>query len=370
MHGSSTVLIAVGISLLAGASFAQTSVSAKPMPAGCSYTSVVNEAIDKVSRMYAGFDDKVTDQTRSRYQQVLKTVTTNAQQAQTLNDCGKVLKMYTSFFHDSHVFPMWNKSGAKLITANEAYKNATNLVTFRQLNPDYIYVKLANFNERDVNELDSLLRTNAALIARTPALILDLRGNAGGNTSTSEEMIKLIYTNPIIYPAQYERSSAERIEAAEKELKAYKDTISNAFFYQRAKKLVQDLKAKPGGIVRYGDDLTRTADVAPTANPQRIALLIDKGTGSSAEYFIYEGSQSKKVTTFGTNSYGVMDYAGDQNKPLCDGTFNLAVPWSRNGWTRQFRIDNVGFAPNVRIPSTEKDWIGFVQRYYQTKATK
>lgn len=341
------------------------------MPAGCPCSTVLSEAIDKVTRMYAGFDDKVTGRTRSQYNEVLKTVTADAQKAQTLDDCGKVLKTYTGFFKDSHVFPMWNKSGTKLVTAGEAYKNATNLVTFRQLNPDYIYVKLANFNERDVNELDSLLRTNAALIARTPNLILDLRGNGGGNTSTSEEMIKLIYTNPIIYPATDERSSAERIEAAEKDLKAYtKDTVGNAFFYQRAKKLVQDLKANPGGLVRYGDDLTRTADVSPTANPQCVALLIDKGTGSSSEYFIYEGSQSRKVTTFGTNSHGVMDYAGDQNKPLCDGTFNLAVPWSRNGWTRKFRIDNVGFAPTVRIPATEKDWVGFVQRYYQTKATK
>ncbi|WP_254448810.1 S41 family peptidase [Spirosoma rhododendri] len=347
----------MGYSLVAGSAFTQnTSSASKPLPVACPCSAVLDEAIDKVSRMYAGFDDKVTAQTRSQYSQLLQRVRSDAGQARTMDDCGKVLTAYTSFFRDSHVFAIWNRSGDKLQTAKEAYKNATNLVEFNQLNPDFVYVKLAHFNERDVNELDSLLRANAALIARTPNLILDLRGNGGGNTSTSEEMIKLIYTNPIIYPAQDERSSKERIEDAEKEVRSYrKDTVSNAFFYQRAKKLVQDLKANPGGMVRYGDDLTRTADVSPTANPQRVALLIDKDCGSSTEYFVYEGKQSRKVTTFGTNTHGVMDYGGDQNKALCDGTFNLAVPWSRTGWTRQFRIDNVGFAPDVRIPTTERD---------------
>ncbi|MBD2754934.1 S41 family peptidase [Spirosoma validum] len=279
------------------------------------------------------------------------------------------MKSYTDFFKDSHVFVIWQKYGSR--TTADALKDRTDLVEVKPLNADYVYVKLAVFNQREVDKLDSLLRANASLIAKTPNLIFDVRGNGGGNASTSEEMVKLIYTNPIIYPAWDYRSSPERIRATEKELKAYqKDTITNAFFYQRAKQLLRQMQAKPGELVREGDDLTRTSDADPAANPKRVALLTNKGCGSSTEYFVFEGKQSKKVTLFGTNTYGVMDYGSDQNFDLCDGTFNLATPWGRNGWVRQYRIDNVGFAPDVPIPSTEKDWVGFVQNYYQKLEAK
>lgn len=51
-----------------------------------------------------------------------------------------------------------------------------------------------------------------------------------------------------------------------------------------------------------------------------------------------------------------MDYGSDQDFRICDGIYNLATPWGRNGWVKDFRIDNVGFKPDVRIPEGEKDW--------------
>lgn len=309
--------------------------------------------------------------TRSRYEQLLRDVTSKAQQTKNQADCRDVLKTYTSFFEDSHVFVAWSQSSTKPMSTAQAYKNQTNLVELKPLNSEYVYIKLARFNQREVDKLDSLLRANAKLLASTPNLIFDLRGNGGGNASTSEEMIKVIYTNPVVYPAWDYRSSAERIKAAAKDLEAnQRDTVANAFFYQRAKKLLRDLKTNPGAMIRNGEDLTRTIEVDPATTPQRIAFLIDKGCGSSTEFFVFEGKQSKKVTSFGTNTHGVMDYGEDQDFPLCDVTFSLAVPWGRNGWVRQFRIDNVGFTPDVKIPPTEKDWLGFVQRYYQRTAEK
>jgi hypothetical protein len=187
-------------------------------------------------------------------------------------------------------------------------------------------------------------------------------GNGGGNTSTSDEMARLIYTNAITYPAWDFRSSEEYIRSAEKDLKSEKDTTNP--FYARSQRLLKAVKNNPGKLVNDGEDLQRTYGIDPKAYPQHIAFLMDKGCGSATEFFIYEGKQSKKVTLFGTNSHGVMDYGADQTLDLCDGTFSVAIPWGRNGWVREFRIDNVGFAPDVRIPENEKDWVAFVQRYY------
>ncbi|MBC8152388.1 MAG: hypothetical protein H7Z72_05710, partial [Bacteroidetes bacterium] len=208
-------------------SFAQiAATSNKPLSSTCSCSAILSEAVDKVSRIYAGFDDKVNARTRSRYEQLLRDVTSKAKQTKNQADCRDVLKTYTSFFEDSHVFVAWSQSSTKPISTAQAYRNQTNSVELKPLNSEYVYVKLARFNQQEVDKLDSLLRANAKLLASTPNLIFDLRGNSGGNAGTSEEMIKVIYTNPVVYPAWDYRSSAERIKAAAKDLEAnQRDTV-------------------------------------------------------------------------------------------------------------------------------------------------
>ncbi len=334
----------------------------KPLNMECGCQETLDQTIDKVTRIYAGFDDKVTTNSRPAYDKLVKDVRNRAPKAKTEGQCLKILQEYTRFFKDSHVFIIWQGWRKKGMSAMEANASRTDLVDFRQLNNDFLYLKLAAFDQREVRKIDSILIANKTLLARTPYLIFDLRGNGGGNASTSDEMAKLIYTNAITYPSWDYRSSEEYINAAEKYLKSQKDTTDP--YYARSRRLLKAIKNSPGKLVNDGEDLQRTYDIDPKAYPQHIAFLVDKGCGSATEFFIYEGKQSKKVTLFGTNSHGVMDYGSDQNFDLCDGTFNLAVPWGRNGWVREFRIDNVGFAPDVHIPASEKDWVAFVQRYY------
>lgn len=334
----------------------------KLLTAACGCEETLEQAIDKVSRIYAGFDDKVTAQTRPAYDKLVKDLRRGAPGAKTEGECLKILQDYTGFFKDSHVFMIWKGWKSQGTAARKASALRTHPVQFKKLNADFLYLKLGLFNQREVSQVDSILVANKALLASTPYLIFDLRGNGGGNAGTSDEMAKLIYTNPIVYPSWDYRSSSEYITSMEKELKSQKDTASP--YYARAQRLLKAVKENPGRLVTDGEDLQRTYDIDPKAYPQHIAFLMDKGCGSATEFFIYEGKQSKKVTLFGTNSHGVMDYGSDQNFDLCNGTFNLAVPWGRNGWVREFRIDNVGFAPHVRIPTGEDDWVAFVQRYY------
>ncbi|MDR6804470.1 hypothetical protein J2Y45_001738 [Dyadobacter sp. BE34] len=334
----------------------------KLLTAQCGCEEMLEQAIDKVSRIYAGFDDKVTEQTRPAYDKLVKDLRYRAPGAKTEGECLKILQDYTGFFKDSHVFMIWQGWKNDGTAARKANASRTDLVQFKRLNADFLYLKLGVFNQQEVNQIDSILLANKALLASTPYLIFDLRGNGGGNAGTSDEMAKLIYTNPIVYPSWDYRSSSEYISSMEKELKSQKDTTNP--YYGRAQRLLRAVKENPGKLVNDGEDLQRAYNIDPKAYPQHIAFLMDKGCGSATEFFIYEGKQSKKVTLFGTNSHGVMDYGSDQNFDLCDGTFNLAVPWGRNGWVREFRIDNVGFAPHVRIPVGEVDWVAFVQRCY------
>ncbi len=237
-------------------------------------------------------------------------------------------------------------------------------VLFKLLNKDFVYLKMARFNQIDVDKLDSLIRANRKIIQSTKNLIIDLRGNPGGNSGSSQEMIRLIYTNPIIYPAWKYRSSPELIKAKKEVLVE----LSKNDPYKRIESqqnLLKRLIDYPGQLVSGGDSTVRTVD-SVSHYPERVALLVDKGSGSSSEFFVFEGKQSKKVTLFGENTAGVMDYGEVQNFNLSCGQYMISIPWGRNGWIERFgfRIDNIGFVPDVPIPSTEPDWAQFIVDYW------
>ena len=443
----------------------------------CDCASVLEESIQKVTTIYAGFDDKRTPATRNQYTRLLNQVRQQAPKAADERACYEVLRQYTDFFRDSHI-SVWfstHSSPNKLrrvkletlprklatqatglegiwVTADhkqrfaicqdpsainqfiavtlassdsawvpgmvkaeiyrynehakryqglfyqpnfngflDGFKVSENridhlfgpvwyrqgreaetpkpqpLVEFKILNPQFIYLRLARFDQGDVQQLDSLLKANRRVIAQTRNLIIDLRGNGGGNASSSDEMIRLIYTNPIIYPSWQYRSCPELIKATQTYIaKLQAQPGNNDWMLKRQGALLSALQAHPGQLVRGGEDLTRKVD-STTSLPQRIAFLLDGNCGSSTEFFAFEGKQSKKVTTFGSNTHGVMDYGQAQSFTLACGQYILGIPWGRNGWIERFgyRIDNVGFPPDVRIPANESDWVGFVMRYWK-----
>ena len=449
---------------------------AQPIQTACNCSPLVEEAIHKVTTIYAGFDDKITPTTRRQYNQLINRLRLQATKVKTERACYEVLREYTDFFKDSHVgiwfsthssptqirrvelatlptnLPaqvtglegIWETTDhkqrvtickdplsinqfiavtlassdsawvpgmvkAEIYGYNQRAKTYQGLfyqsnfngvldgfsvstnridhwfgpswyrqgkgeqslkpqptVEFNVLNRNFVYLRLARFNQPDVNRLDSLLKANRTLISQSRNLIFDLRGNGGGDASSSEEMIRLIYTNPIVYPSWQYRSSPELIKSTEDNIASLKTQGSTSeWLLTRQMALLGRLRQHPGQLVGGGEDLSRRVD-STSLFPQRIAFLLDGNCGSSTEFFTFEGKQSKKVTTFGTNTYGVMDYGEDHNFTLSCSQYVLSIPWGRNGWIERFgyRIDNVGFSPDVKIPATEPDWVGFVMKYW------
>lgn len=449
--------------------------SAQSKKGKCNCTALLKEVIQKVSTIYAGFNDKVNATTRLEYEKLIAALNVEASSIDEDRKCFETMEKYTNWFKDGHV-GMWfgiqsSASSIRKISLNEVanpgsdhykdvlegiwstadkteqyaiikdkslankylavtiksrdsawspgmvkvefynYDNKQKLyrgmyyqktfsgvlngftlnndqlthwfgkpwfrekkgshlqdakagmeetVLFKSLNRDFVYLKLGKLNQNDVDKLDSLIKANRSIIKNTKNLILDLRGNPGGNSSSSQEMIRLIYTNPIIYPAWKYRSSPELINAKTKLLtELLKGGPSKRVEFEQLR--LKKLKDNPGELVVGGDSIVRTVD-SVNRYPERVALLVDNGSGSSAEFFSFESKQSKKVTLFGENTAGVMDYGEVQNFNLSCGQYLVSIPWGRNGWIERFgfRIDNIGFAPDVTIPGNHPDWVQFI----------
>ena len=84
--------------------------------------------------------------------------------------------------------------------------------------------------------------------------------------------------------------------------------------------------------------------------PRVVAILVDGGCASSCEQFLLMARQSRKVTIYGTNSGGVLDYGNVRSTQMPGSTLVLSRPIHRSRRLPNDPVDNIGIPPHVRIP--------------------
>ena len=251
-------------------------------------------------------------------------------------------------------------------------------LTFRAIDNDFCYLKISSFSIPGI-AFDQVLKENREVISKTPVMILDLRGNPGGSGSldTFGEFLKLAYTQPIINSGTTSKVSSEMLAENTAQLQSFEAgyatfippanrTKEDILAYYKSE--VRDAEKNMGKLVSYPAYTYRRDSVLES--PAHIALLIDDRCASTTELLIDLAKQSKKVTLFSIRSMGVMDYGGVRPFALPCKNYSGYVAPTRSDWALHGKIDNVGFIPDVLIPTSEVDWVDFVMKYYSNQKLK
>ncbi len=265
---------------------------------------------------------------------------------------------------------IWGKMYPQKMTQAErielaTWKNNNNGLAFRKINSQVAYLKIPTFYNND-NNIQRLVTSSDSAIRNTKYLIVDLTGNGGGNTGWIF-FLPYFMTNPIIQVPTYLRVTPDNVKLKLADLepfvknpisdeykKYFPDNVLNAY-----KKAYEELpttteKFYPIPSVTFPLD-------SITKFPEKIALVVDNFCGSSTEYFFYLSKQSKKTTTYGVNTTGMMDYEGmSTSTPLPYHNFILTIPIVKSGWTDKKPIDQTGFKPDVIINLSQNKWIDFI----------
>lgn len=230
---------------------------------------------------------------------------------------------------------------------------------FSRLDSNTTLLRLPIFDLKFKPLIDSLITSNLDVIAHTPNLIVDLRGNLGGFNVCFEKLLPLIHTkDTIITPGPI-------IKATDDNIRLYEDLLNNKDFPEKDKllviRLIDGLKKHRNGYYQEPDEIMTYTDKYP--QPKKVVLLIDEGCASATEFLILDAKQSKKVTLFGKRSAGIVDYSNlVAPRALSCSRFVLWCPTARSARLPQHPIDNIGIKPDVEIPDQE-NWINFVQQY-------
>jgi hypothetical protein len=266
--------------------------------------------------------------------------------------------LYTLFSLENRVLDMGDYKLYREMTAEhkevQAHENIAQNSSVALLNDSTWYVRIPTFMQKDVKMLDRLLQLKRSEIANSKQVIIDIRGNGGGDASPPMLLLQILGTDTLESPSWDYRVSKLYIAKIESRLKGKTDSS----WYKK-------FKSAKGSYIHEKSSVIRLDPISK--NKQKIAVLINEGCAIASEMFIYYARQSENVTLFGTHSSGTMDYGPTDNFPLtCKNFSYFSIPYGRNGWVDTNPIDKIGFQPDVEI-APDVNWIGFVTSFWSNQ---
>jgi hypothetical protein len=228
----------------------------------------------------------------------------------------------------------------------------------QQLSDKTILISLPSFAADKKPEIDSMVLKNWELITKTKNLIIDLRGNFGGTGASYNTLLPLLYTGPMAI-------EAGRIIASDDNISYYRNSLlksrDSSLGKESLKQMIATLESNKGKTVLIGGGNVYKLNVI-LPYPAKISIITDEQSASAAELFLLMAIQSKKVTTFGRNTLGAIDFANaiEKNDLPCN-LIKYSYPLMKREGFYKGKIDNIGIKPSVILSYGQKDWIGYVR---------
>jgi len=252
----------------------------------------------------------------------------------------------------------WHPEGESWVIPERRQKDD---VLARLLSDSVMYMKISTFNQRNAKNIDSMIRAKKKLLEKTPYLILDLRDNGGGSDFSYEPILPYINTGPIVNVGTDVYATDSNIKGWSMLLKMQDIPADEQV---RIKAILRDMETNKGKFINIVEDETTTFERIEDF-PKKVAVLINKGCGSTTEEFLLGVKQSSKVVLMGESTAGVLDYANMRTADFSGIPYTLYYATTRSRRIAMgLGIDNVGVLPDVKL-DPDVNWVIAAQKYLE-----
>ena len=205
---------------------------------------------------------------------------------------------------------------------------------------------------------------NKEQILATKNLIIDIRNNGGGSDDTYSSIIPFIYTNPTrtvgVEFLSTKLNNQRMLDFINKPEYGFDDEGK-----KWAKKAYDKLEKNQGQFVNLDENIfSEYKKDTIYSFPQNVGIIINEGNGSTAEQFLLEANQSKKVKLFGVTTFGVLDISNMYFVKSPCNEFELGYALSRTMRIPDFTIDEKGIQPDFYLDKNipQYEWTSYVNK--------
>jgi hypothetical protein len=235
---------------------------------------------------------------------------------------------------------------------------------FATFGTGYVVLSIPSHSPEHRAVLDSLLSRHHAEIVAARVLIVDIRGNEGGSSG---------FTHPlrVYYHAESLRPAPARdvpVVLSSPDNRRYFEGWGRSAFVQS---LLARMDSAPGELVPFTTDTAQPSiAMESAAGPVHVAVLMDRHVVSAGETFVLEARRSPKVTLFGENTGGVLDYANVSIMRLACPARGLALGYpliAASAALPAGGINNIGIPPDIVIAGHVADPIRYIIEHYDSR---
>lgn len=249
----------------------------------------------------------------------------------------------------------------------KSYKSFDWQPSLAVIDSETVLIRIPTSDYAAKERVDSLVEANEKLIGRSKKLIVDVRNNTGGTTLTYSSLFPYIYTKPIITLGGTVRCSQDVIEQEQQYLDKNRLTLP-AGELAYTQKMLKGMIANKGGYFQEVQDTLKYDSIS--VYPKQVGVIMNYASASAAELFVQYCRQSTKVTIFGEDTWGAIDYMENIVLKTPSQQFEVFIPRMKTAFRNSsLPHANDGLKPDVEISQSEPDWIDFVKKYYD-KITK
>ncbi|TWI94575.1 peptidase S41-like protein [Mucilaginibacter frigoritolerans] len=222
-----------------------------------------------------------------------------------------------------------------------------------------VYLRIATFESQYKKTIDSVIHANSELIYTRKNLIIDIRDNGGGDDASFDEILPIVYTNPIRDVSVARLSTPHNNKIWEDYMSQNSVSASDKAVYAG---YLKKLNANLGRFVMLHDSVRTFRYQKVTQFPQNVAIMINGNNGSTAEQFLLAARQSKKVKLFGTTTMGELDISNMYYITSPDGKYTLWYCTSKSLRIPENSIDNKGISPDFYLDKSipKNQWLPYV----------
>ena len=255
----------------------------------------------------------------------------------------------------------WRRKESNFKRELSAYNQQNiQLPTVQKLDKDNVLFTIPSFGV-NYAQFKQIVTDNFEQITKTKNLIIDIRGNRGGNA------LYFMFFDPFM---NQDIPSSQGHVLASKDNEAYfeKQLRYSKEIYEP---LVNRIRSNYGRIVD-GPLYKKIENPNVTSKIEQVAILTDHACMSAAESFILHAkSASSKITVFGSPTAGVIDYTSVNVVSLTEsGSQRMYFGYPTSSYHKYIPANGynqTGIIPDVPIDIVNPDKVQFIIDYYQKR---